>query len=151
MRLIPPQLRSTIAALLLVAVPFCCCEGQAVVRALGTLSGVYSVAVSGHHHQSEGEHGQDHSRPHNGCTPGSDGHSAPCDDDGPCDCAQHKQAKQVPESPTTLDLSGTVVHMLPSLDLGFWIPEAPVRTVSSDAAIPRPPTSLLRLHCALII
>ena len=151
MRLLAPPFRTMIAALLLVAVPFCCCEGQVVPRALDGLSGIQSVLKSGDHESAE-QHAHDHSPSHGGCTPGSDGQSTPCDDDGPCDCAQHEQAKQLPESPTMPDLSGgALVHVLPSFDPGYWLPDAPVRTFFSVAAIPRPSTSLLRLHCALII
>jgi hypothetical protein len=44
-----------------------------------------------------------------------------------------------------------VVAVVTTVERPEWIPEPPAVSRLSHAAAPRPPTSLLRMHCALIV
>jgi len=152
-RLTSPHARWMFATLMAVALPFCCCNGRLVTQAFGALATISTVAHGWHHEDIGNRHHGESRESGHGChssDPSDDG-SAPCDDDGPCDCDQHKQVKQIPERSTTVDLSWTVIAVLTTVERPLWIPEPPAISRLSPAAVPRPPTSLLRMHCALII
>lgn len=150
-RLNTPHVRWMVATLMAVALPFCCCNGRLVTQAIGALAAIPTVALAPHHDETGSLHHGDREPAHGCCPSGPSDRPTPCEDDGPCDCDQHKQVKQLPESPTTVDYSGTLVAVLSSVAPAGWVPEPPSIARLSPAAVPRPPTSLLRLHCALII
>lgn len=152
-RLTSPYARWMLATVMVVALPFCCCNGRLVTQAYGGLAAIHTVAHgslyegTGNLHHQEADPG-----PGQGChSSGKSDGSTPCDDDGPCDCEQHKQVKQVPDRSTTVDFSWTLIAVLPGDERTDWIPEPPTIARFSPGAVPRPPTSLLRLHCALIV
>jgi hypothetical protein len=140
-----------VTTLMAVALPFCCCNGRFVSQAFGAMAAATHAVAHAQDHADSAHHAE-HSKPVRGCCPSSPSeNSTPCDDDGPCDCDQHKQIKKLPEIPTTLDLSATAVVLLPSIGFTPLAPEPPVIARLGAEAIPRPRTSLLRLHCALIV
>jgi len=151
-RLIGPT-RFLLTAMLVVAIPLCCCRGQ-MWSSLFTAASVCSEshAGGGSHggvaHGHADEHGSDHRSA--GC--GNEDRE-PCDDDGPCDCGHQRDIKSLPEAPTSIAAGSTaLVAILPALD-GAISPAIRMnaRTRLPLEAAPRPPTTLLRLHCALII
>lgn len=151
-RLTSPHARWMLATVMAVALPFCCCNGRLGTQAFGALASIQTVAHGSHHEDTGHRHRGESRESGHGChSSGQSEGPTPCDDDGPCDCEQHKQIKQLPERSTTVDLSWTVIAILATVEQTEWIPEPPSITRLSPAAVPRPPTSLLRLHCALTI
>ena len=147
-----PHLRWLIATLLGIELPVCCCTGPPIARALGVV--MASHAFAGADDKADGPHIEPPGESRGGCCASTDKgrNPVPCKDDGPCDCGQHKQIKQVPEGKATLGAPSPLVVVLPSVDRAVWAPKPAARARRGAAkAVTRPPSSLLRLHCALTI
>ena len=151
-RLIGPT-RLLLTVMLAAAIPLCCCRGEMLASLLGGEPHKCTVshATADHGHTSHGhshQHGSGHGK--SGC-----GHDAPepCNDEGPCDCAHQGDIKSLPDAPTSVkDSGGVLVTVLPELSVGrSGVPLTNFRLRRLSEAVPRPPTSLLRQHCALIV
>jgi hypothetical protein len=150
------HLRTYISLLLAVVVPFCCCNFHSLLTACEACV----PACAGHHGQTAPANGHEqHDHQHGG---GSDGrsdsgtrhhHDGPSDGDPQdCTCGKH-EAKMLSGEKPTIELPTAVLVAILS-----WVavpPSAaePSRLFSNGEiwASARPATSLLRLHCALIV
>lgn len=137
------QLRWALSAVIAASVSFCCCEGGLAMDAVSLVAN----ALSGSAPPVEG-------RGHGCCSTGQtdDSDESPCNDDGPCECDQQREVRSLPDAPVALDAASVALTFsLPpdsaSSAVGWQPLVAPVRA----EAVPRPPTALLRLHCALIV
>jgi len=155
--------RILISLLLVVAIPFCCCSFHALLAAHATCgphaeAGSF-VAVAHHHTEpSTPDHDADHpSDPASGG--GNDPHhhsSVPCgpdhDNQNNCSCGKH-DAKMLPgTTPIAVPPGPVLAATLPWTLINDRVPSARIAIVRHDALpIAKPPTSLLRLHCALVV
>jgi hypothetical protein len=150
---LPGPVRWIIAVAVTVGLQVCCCNLEAMFRvciACGDHAAPALADLTHNHDEPASEH---HSHDH--LTTAEDQHGpSPCDDhheEGECTCKSHELAKSLPEKPR-LDLPTlALIAVLPEPqfdDPGFvsiscrWAPTERVF---------RPPTSLLRQHCALTI
>lgn len=153
--------RHLVTVLLAVAVPFCCCnfhswssacapcQTPAFDRNSEALAHVHSGRTN-HDHSSRHEHqdgptsndGGDHgSKP---CAPGDDKHDCDCGKDGGMMLAVQKSTVELP--------APVVIAVLDWVQPACVLPPAPFRGLDREQrGIERQQTSLLRLHCALIV
>lgn len=153
--------RLLVTVLLAVAVPFCCCDFQALISGCASCEAparqmdaeaVAHVHDDGaaHHHAAHHEHAANHGTDTNG-----DHGTTPCgpgDEEHDCNCGK-TEGKMLTVQKSTLELPAPVVVAVldwaqpadqVSLAL-FWGHDRDLRVVQ------RPQTTLLRLHCALIV
>ncbi len=143
-----------LAGYLALLMPLCCCFASGATERCAPAddSNVLSQTVREHDHgelahQHDGGHDRqtpaDH---HDQCDPSCPGH-----DDGSCDCgcdAPGHHAFTIEKS-ASVDTSLGFSHVLvPWLTLA---PSEQVRPNRPATNPPRPPTSLVRMHCALIV
>lgn len=153
------QFRLLIAALLLAAVPFCCCEGRALTRSIEAVAASGSAIMVGHESRPWGLASTQKDRM--GCCGGSQAdevmrpceseHSRPCGHDDPCRCAQHTIVKDLPGHPPAIGFVSNALGIVPVVAILPPCGTGPTSVLLRPGAIPKPPTSLLRLHCALMI
>jgi hypothetical protein len=149
-----PSFRSLVSLLLAAWMPFCCCNLHALAsacRACGPADHSGSSVANGHHgsgesttgHRCGGHHGDD-SAP---SEPANPGHH----DNGPCTCGKDKLAT-IGAQPVGIDFPTPVlICVLPDWD-SAWAPHGNTPGHGRASFAPRlPTTSLLHLHCALII
>lgn len=148
-RLIGPT-RLLLTAMLVAAIPLCCCRGEIWGSLLAGVSAECSESQASH-----GEAGHCHPQDHcagqsgNGCG-GKD--REPCDDDGPCDCGRHRDVKSLPEAPASIAAGSSVlVGILPAPGAVSPANLTGGGAPASPEGAPRPPTTLLRLRCALVL
>ncbi len=151
------QFRTFIALLMAVVVPFCCCNFHAWVSACASC--VPAAVVDGDRHVTASEH--DHHGCHHSGTDAArssgDHHETPTspgDGSDPHDCTCGKdQAKMMSGEKPTIDFALAVLVATLNWITSNWTSVEPAHTfVSGEVwACARPPTSLLRLHCALIV
>lgn len=156
------QLRTLITLLLAVVVPFSCCDvhswfGAAVAAFRGGDAG-FMAGFAGHHdrgchHMNAGPAHDDAANAHGGALSTAAGApSLPVADPHGCTCDVH-HAKVLAGKKSTVDppvvLAIGVVTWVPTL----WVAPPPQRRVvrGETWAGERPPTGLLRLHCALTV
>lgn len=149
--------RTFVALLLAVVVPFCCCNFHSWVSACASCVPARSVEEGGHVAANEHDH---HGCRHSGAlstNSGGDHREGPVSpDDGSdphdCNCGKN-QAKMVSVEKPTIDLVTTVVVAILDWSTSAWAAVEPSHTfVRGEVwACARPPTSLLRMHCALIV
>lgn len=151
------MLNSTVRWIIAVAVTIglqlCCCNLETMFRvcvACDDHAAPAEAALTHHHDEpSSGDHSHDHP------TTTEDQHGpSPCNDhheDGECTCESHESAKSPPEQPRLELPAASLIAVLPepqfdqpgSASISWrWTPVA---------RIVRPPTSLLRQHCALTL
>lgn len=136
--------RLLLALLMATWAPVCLCRSHA--EAAPTDDGAkLEHALHGHHHNG------DRHEHHHGSPPSEDREHAPCHDhEGPgCSCPQVTVTPQ--KAPQTLKLT-----LAPLVRLIEWlaVDAFPVRLVAfyhDSNAVPRPPSTLLGMHCALIV
>ena len=145
---------STTRILLAFALPLCCCRISAAAVCCSpagppdaTASRTLNDHVhDGHHH----DHGDQHQ--HRDEAPADDqppSPASPCDHDESCDCGCDETRTRVVEKSVTIDYPVLAVAAI------SWI--SPVATVRRPSIRPfaigatRPCTSLVRMHCALIV
>ncbi len=147
--------RLLVTLLLAVAVPFCCCNFHSWLSACGPCEAAEhsddgDLALTGDHVKQTSDH-QDADAP----LSHHEDHNAPCgpskDKDGPCSCGK-SNAPMLTVEKSGMDLPMPV--LLAVLPHSFVSPL--VQSVCSDVrrdstSLARPPTSLLRLHCALTV
>lgn len=149
--------RTFVALLLAVVVPFCCCNFHSWLSVCASC--VPTPSVDTHAQVAAKEHD------HNGChhsgvqtTPSSGDHhkdpTSPDDGSDPHDCTCGKnQAKMMAGEKPTIELPTTVLVAILNWTAVAWASSEPSHTfVTGEVwACARPPTSLLRMHCALIV
>ena len=145
--------RWIIAVAAAIGLQICCCNLEAMVRVCIACDDHAEPApadLTHNHDEPAGAH-QSHDHP----TTAEDQHEpSPCDnhdEEGECTCESHELAKSLPEKPRLEVPAFALIALLPQPQFdnsGF----APVscRWAPNEGVFP-PPTSLLRLHCALIV
>lgn len=151
--------RLFITLLLAVAVPMCCCDFRMWLTACEPCDAAKSHASiehTAHEHSAGGGH--DHESDHHASTASNEGiepSSSPCgpghDDDHDCTCGKQNTLLTVAKS--NLDLPTPVLVAIlsfPAFADSSALP--PFRAIERGLWVSaRPPTTLLRLHCALIV
>lgn len=148
--------RTFVALLLVVVVPFCCCNFHSLLTACEACV----PACAGHESRTAAANGHDdndHEHLHaSGARPGSETrhhHGEPSDGDTQdCTCGKH-EAKMLSGEKPTIELPTTVLVAILNWTTVAWAaPEPSLTFVSGEVwACARPPTSLLRMHCALTV
>lgn len=153
--------RLFVTLLLAVAVPLCCCNFHSWLGACGPCNAAENpAAVDGlaphHEHATAHDHDVDHHALRtavvtggNECGPSPDGSGH--GDDHDCVCNNESQpltvTKQGLEFPAPILVA---IHWFPTMPDTVGV--SPSRTGGRDVWVDsRPPTTLLRLHCALIV
>jgi hypothetical protein len=139
-----PRILLTIA--LIVPVLLCCCGGRLAARffaQFGTPETAAQVAPAGWSGESE-----------HGCcgTRQAPEAPAPADDSRSCECEKVREARQLPESGPSLTDTSVCAPVVRAVEAPAWAVVSPARVRQAVAApAPKPPSSLLRQHCALVI
>lgn len=152
-----------VAALLTVSVPLCCCQSQQLLSLLwgggathAVVGGEESHSAKSSGHASHGERADSSVSGHRS----QEGvrHAAPCDNgpgdsDSDCNCGNIYLLVGAATGLSAPTLLASSHLLLVSEGIAPVDPAPRFFTLSSVAAtlIPRPPTSLLRLHCALLV
>ena len=151
----PGPARILLIAALVLAMPLCCCRGQTwasiLLRVGASGTGLVATAVGGDagamspHCSSMASDAGVRAETCHDDAPG------PCDD-GPCDCGQDRVVKGLPDAPTALPVGLQIGAVAPASAIAVG-PAGPHSGALRPApgAVPRPPSTLLRLHCALIV
>ena len=149
--------RFVLTLLLALAVPFCCCDFRSLLTGCVSCDAeapvkteTVAVLAGGHDHASH-SHCHGHSpkgEDHNGSTPGK----APEKDKHDCSCGKNT-GKMLTVEKSTLELPAPVVVAI--LDWSLLTDLAPLDPFKGreveKRVVERPQTSLLRMHCALIV
>ncbi len=160
MRLSCGPFRLIVTLLLAVALPFCCCNFHSLLSVCtpceaATHPAAADTAVHCHAAGSAHEHDADHHAEHAAdSTVGGEPGSSPCGpghDENDCSCGKQNTLTTVAK--TTVDFPTPVlvaVVSFPTL-VGLGVSN-PFHTLGRDSRVSaRPPTTLLYLHCALIV
>jgi hypothetical protein len=149
LRLVGPT-RVLLTAALVAAVPLCCCRGQMWASVFARSSGVEAIAEAGSPGGGMDCHGEAAESGSCGesCHAGT---SAPCNHHAPCKCELQTVTKMLPDAPAPA-VESQFASLLPAWagEVAAWgglVCDGP----SGTEAMVRPSTSLLRLHCALIV
>ena len=151
--------RLFVTLLLTVAVPFCCCNFHSLLIVCFPCEAASHTAgpeLAVHHHGESAAH--NHESDHHSTTASTAGiepSSAPCgpghDDEHDCTCGKQDTLLTVAKS--KLDLPTPVLVAIlsfPAFADSSALP--PFRAIERGLWVSaRPPTTLLRLHCALIV
>lgn len=154
-------IRFLLTILLVVAVPLCCCDlrsllgGCASCEAAPDKDGAETVSHD-HADVTTHEHGACHQHATGHAAESADTHSRPpCNpenDKHDCDCGKNNSKMLTVEKSTVELPAPVIVATLDWTHVAELVPTAVSRAHYRDAsAIARPPTSLLRQHCALIV
>jgi hypothetical protein len=148
--------RTCLSLLLAVVVPFCCCNFHSLLTACEACV----PACAGHESRTEAANGHDdndHEHLHaSGARPGSETrhhHGEPSDGDTQdCTCGKHEAKMLSGEKPTIELPTAGLVAILNWVAVPSSVAEQSRPFSNGEVwASARPPTSLLRLHCALIV
>ena len=147
-------IRLLLAGYMAFLMPLCCCYASSASERCAPVdeSNVQSQTVREHDH---GEHAHEHDGGHDRQSPADDHDqcdpSCPGHDDGSCDCGCDTPGHRffAVEKPVSIDASLGLSHVVPAL-LTPALSEQ-VRPKRPATNPPRPPTSLVRMHCALIV
>jgi hypothetical protein len=149
--------RTFVALLLAVVVPFCCCNFHSWLSACASC--VPASSVDGDRQLAAKEH--DHKGCHHSGSKGSDSggdhHQGPVSpedgsDQHDCTCGKNQAKMMAGEKPTIELPTAVLVAILNWTTVAWAAPEPSLTFVSGEVwACARPPTSLLRMHCALIV
>ncbi len=133
--------RWLVAAYMALLMPLCCCYSSALATS-STAPHQHTQTATGHDH---GHHAEARLPAHHHDQP------QPDQPDGPCDCGCSGPDGPVFAIEKTLQLDWTVqalpLSLARVLAVSCWSPPA----IQVTAPLARPPDSLLRLHCALIV
>ena len=147
-------IRWLLAVYMALLMPLCCCYASSAAECCTPAdeSNVQSQTVREHDH---GEYAHEHDGGHDRQTPAEDHDqcdpSCPGHDDGSCDCGCDNPGLHsfTVEKPASIDASiGFSLVVLPWLTPRLNEQVRPNRPATNP---PRPPTSLVRMHCALIV
>ena len=126
--------------------PMCCCYTSASAGSPATPDSLHDHAEHVHDHGHPAKHDdQAAGNNHDPDRPGSGQHDGSCD----CGCVGPDHQAFTVEKPVGLDW--TVQAVQPSIGIVLQAPRRSLPLIRSAAPAPRPPTSLLRLHCALVV
>ena len=143
-----------LAGYMALLMPLCCCYGSVAPECSAPTgkSTIQSQTRPEHNHR---EHAHEHDGGHEHQAPADDHHkcgtSCPGHDDGSCDCGCDNPGHHffTVEQSVSIDTSLGFSHVvLPWLTLALTKQVGPNRPATSP---PHPPTSLVRMHCALIV
>ncbi|MFA6043891.1 MAG: hypothetical protein WC718_02805 [Phycisphaerales bacterium] len=153
--------RLLVTLLLVVAVPFCCCNFRSLLSTCSSCQ----AAPAAEEEEVEASHGysyhadSDHAAPHQHAT-GHKQHeegqsSIPCgpgDEKHHCNCEKN-DGKMLTVQNSTVELPMPVVVAILDWSIAVdMLPPAATRVLyRGNVAVARPLTSLLRQHCALIV
>ena len=144
--------RAFLAMYLAFGLPFCCCQVSAdSVCCSPDASADATVSRTVDDHVHPGNH-QDHGRQHQDQSPGNDqppDPTAPCDHDDSCECGCDKVDSLFIDQSITIGFplfSSATVSWIPTVTTGLR-PSARRLAICGTG----PPTSLVRMHCALIL
>ena len=147
-------IRWLLAAYMALMMPLCCCYASVAAESCAPAEESNVQAQMGHEH-NHGERAPKHDGGHDHQAPADDHHkcdpSCPGHDDGSCDCGCDNPGHHsfTVEKPASIDASiGFSPVVLPLLTLAL---SKQVRINEPATNAPRPPTSLVRMHCALIV
>lgn len=147
-------IRWLLAGYMALLMPLCCCYGSVAPESCEPAD-ESTVHSQGHHEREHGERASKHDGGHEHQAPADDQHkcdpSCPGHDNGSCDCGCDNPGHRTfaVEKPASIDASLGFSHVVPS-----WLTRALSEQVRSNRPAtcpPRPPTSLVRMHCALIV
>lgn len=153
--------RFLLTVLLAVTVPFCCCDFHSVLSACAACESPATgrEAHTQTHDHADGaghQHASTHHQKGDQDTPGDDHHGTI--PDGPnhekhdCTCDSSSGTMLSVEKSTVELPALVVVAVIDWVPLADLVPDALFRVHEREQrAVQRPPTSLLRLHCALIV
>ncbi len=152
-----------VALLLAVVMPFCCCTFRSLVSAgasrvpASSIDGDGQLAAKEHDHKGCHHSGGCHHWGSKGSESGGDHHHGPASpeddsDQHDCTCGKNQTKMMAGERPTA-GLPTSVLVAIVNWTIDAWAAPQPSLTVLSGEvwACARPPTSLLRMHCALIV
>lgn len=147
-------IRWFLAGYMALLMPLCCCYASAAAESCAAAD-ESTVRSQGHHEREHGARASRHDRGHEHQAPAEDHHkcdpSCPGHDNGACDCGCDNSGHHsfTVQKPTSIDTSLGFSHVvLPWLTSPLTEPVRPNRSATNP---PRPPTSLVRMHCALIV
>ena len=143
-----------LAGYMALMMPLCCCYASSAAECC-TRADESTVRLQAHHEHDHGEHAHKHDGGHQHQTPADDHQkcdpSCPGHDNGSCDCGCDNPGHRsfTVEKPASLDMTlGFSPVVLPWLTPRLNEQVRPNRPATNP---PRPPTSLVRMHCALIV
>ncbi|MFN7022052.1 MAG: hypothetical protein ACK4WH_12095 [Phycisphaerales bacterium] len=146
--------RLLVTVLLAVAVPFCCCDFRSLLGGCHSCEeatpATSQTAEAGHDHADRIDNhghsptGDDHHRSDPGNAPEQDQHDCTCGNNTGTMLTVEKSTLELPTPVLVAIPEWSALTDLRPLDL-FKGPEVEMRVVE------RPQTSLLRMHCALIV
>jgi len=143
--------RSVVALVLAAWMPFCCCTFTGVLnvcKACGPHEPVEPVAQATPARSST--HGCHHGHHDQETTP-ADSDRPSHHEDGPCMCGKDTLAT-IGGEPISIDFPAfLLVCVLPDWEVAWDAPTLGATMDRADLALHKPPTTLLRLHCALTI
>ena len=154
--------RLMVSLLLVVAVPFCCCNFHAWLSACSSCDDHAergSVVAVAHPHSDASTHDHDGDNPSDSAGENHNTHpdkNGPCgphhEDQNDCTCGKH-DAKMLTGAKTSVE--PPVPVLIAILDWVLTTDRIPLAQITINRhdvwATARPPTSLLRLHCALVV
>lgn len=143
-----------LAGYLALLMPLCCCYAT-VASECSTPVNESAVRSQAHHEHEHGEHASKHDGGHDHQTPTDDHQesnpSCPGHDDGSCDCECDNSGlgSFTVQKPVSIDVSLGFSHLVPPL---LTIALSAQVCPNEPATNPPPPlTSLVHMHCALIV
>lgn len=144
-----PGFRLVLALLMAVWSPLCLCQTHAEAAGRNEPSPANHASSEGHSH-----HGHEHGGGHDEDAPADrpdDGPGAPCHEhDGPgCDCPELSATGPKPDQSLKLTVA-PLVAVVQWLVSPMSVPHQVAFRRDTDA-VPRSPTTLLGMHCALIV
>ncbi len=143
-----------LAGYMALLMPLCCCYASVATECC-IPADESAVRLQARHEHDHGEHAHEHDGGHQHQAPTDDHHkcdpSCPGHDEGSCDCGCDNPGHRsfTVEKPASIDASLGLSHVVfPWLTLAVIEQVGPNRPATNP---PRPPTSLVRMHCALIV
>ena len=156
-------IRLALTILVITAVPFCCCSFHAWLSACGACTTHSNAGVGEHiahdpeaHRESHHHDSNHHEADGDSCSGHHENAPSPCCPDDPgndgCKCGKHDLKMVSVERPTVEFSVPALIAILPWAHASNF--EPPVTHFTARRCVwaeARPPTSLLRLHCALVV
>ncbi len=149
----PAPVRWIIAVSVAFGLQFCCCNLEAVFQVCTACADHSAPASADHAHNQDELSGEHHSHEH--ATASEDQHDPlPCDEHhehGECKCGSHNMAKSLPEKPRLELPVLTLIAVLSEPEFKASEFDSCLSSLNLNEGVFRPPTSLLRQHCALTV
>lgn len=151
--------RLLVTLLLVVAVPFCCCNFRSLLSTCSSCQAMPAAeevdASHGHSHDADSDHAVPHQHARDQTQHGDGESPAPCgpgDNKHQCNCEKN-DGKMLTVQKSTVELPMPVVVAILDWSMAVdMLPPFSTRVLyRGNLAVARPLTSLLRQHCALIV